>query len=173
MALDCVIDYIGLALCPGDGAYDQPPSGIYITSLPGISLESIDKIANQEQTTYLGVWADIQKSAADQFKVDVMQELNACYQLNRECDFQTLICENMDVLTQAWKYLLGIWVMLFRINTNRLNYYTTVTSEQANELKDFYYGEYVKALKQGVLLMDTEGCELCCGGNPEVVTWLP
>jgi len=96
-----------------------------------------------------------------------------CYELNCDCDYDALICENLEVLTQSWKYLLGIWILIFRINSNRLNRFTTINIEQAKELKDYYQAEYDKFLKQSVLCMDITSCELCCGGNPSVVTWLP
>jgi hypothetical protein len=169
--MDCFIDYIGLSLCAG--AYDAPASGIYINSLPGLSIESIDKIADQEQINYLGVWDDVQANAVQQFKIDVIAEINKCYSLNCDCDYVTLICDNIEMLTQPWKYLLGIHILLFRINSNRLNRYTTIDVNQAKELKDYYQAEYDKFLAASVLCMDVTSCELCCGGNPNMVTWLP
>lgn len=169
--MDCFIDYIGLSLCAG--AYSAPASGIYINSLPGLNIESIDKVADQEQINYLGVWRDVNTNAVQQFRIDVIAEMRKCYQLNCDCDYDALICENLEVLTQSWKYLLGIWLLIFRINSNRLNRFTTVNIEQAKELKDYYQAEYDKFLAQSVLCMDISSCELCCGGNPETVTWLP
>jgi hypothetical protein len=169
--MDCFIDYIGLSLC--GGVYDAPASGIYINSLPGLSIESIDKVADHEQINYLGVWADVQVNALAQFRLDVMAEINKCYQLNCDCDYDELICENLEVLTQPWKYVLGIQLLLMRIYSNRLNRYTTVDLAQSKELKDFYQAEYEKFLSASVKCMDITSCELCCGGNPEIVTWLP
>jgi len=169
--MQCFIDYIGLSLCAG--AYEAPASGIYINSLPGLSIESIDKVADQEQINYVGVWEDVQTNALQQFKIDIMAEMQKCYQLNCECDYDDLICQNVDVLTQSWKYILGIWVLIFRINSNRLNRYTTIDIPQAKELKDFYQAEYEKFLSASVKCMNISSCELCCSGNPEIVTWLP
>lgn len=169
--LTCFIDYIGLSYC--EGVYEQPGSGLYLNSLPGISIESIDKIADSEQVTYLGVWADVQQAAVAQFRIDVMSELNKCFKLERGCDYDTLICNNSETLVQAWKYCLGVWLMIFRINSPRLNRFTTIDAKQAAELKDFYQVEYEKALKQAVLLMDISECCMQCAGNPETVTWLP
>jgi hypothetical protein len=169
--MDCFIDYIGLSLCAG--AYSAPASGIYINSLPGLNIESIDKVADQEQINYLGVWRDVNTNAVQQFRIDVIAEMRKCYELNCDCDYDALICENLEVLTQSWKYLLGIWLLIFRINSNRLNRFTTVNIEQAKELKDYYQAEYDKFLAQSVLCMDISSCELCCGGNPQTVTFLP
>ena len=169
--MTCFIDYIGLSLCAG--AYESPASGIYINSLPGLSMESLDKIADQEQINYLGVWDDVQANALPEFRVDVMAEIRKCYELNCDCDYDALICENLEVLTQAWKYKLGIGVLMFRINSNRLNRYTTIDIPQAKELLAYYQAEFEKMLSSSVLCMDISSCELCCGGNPQVVTWLP
>jgi len=169
--MTCFIDYIGLSLCAG--AYEVPASGIYISSLPGLNLESIEKVATQEQINYTGVWADVQVNALPDFKVEVMAEIRKCYELNCDCDYDVLICENLETLTQAWKYKLGIWILQFRINSNRLNRFTTINIEQAKELLTFYQVEYEKMLSSSVLCMDITSCELCCGGNPQVVTWLP
>jgi hypothetical protein len=169
--LNCFIDYIGLSYCAG--VYEQPGSGLYLNSLPGISIESIDKIADSEQVTYLGVWADVQSSAVAQFRIDIMAELNKCFKLERGCDYDTQICANAERLVHAWKYCLGVWLMIFKINSPRLNRFTTIDVKKAEELKDFYQVEYEKALTQAVLLMDTSECCMQCGGNPETVTWLP
>lgn len=169
--LSCFIDFVGLSYCAG--VYEQPGSGLYLNSLPGISIESIDKIADSEQITYLGVWADVQSSAVAQFRIDVMAELHNCFKLDRGCDYDTLICANMETLAQAWKYVLGVWLMIFRINSTRLNRFTTIDAKKAEELRDFYQLEYEKALKQGVLLMDTSECCMQCEGNPSVIYILP
>lgn len=171
--LDCLMDYIGLSDCNVHGVYEQPASGIYLNSLPGISIESIDKIANSEQITYKGVWNSLQRSAAAQFRIDVTAELSRCFKLSKDCDYATLICDNLEILSQAWKYCLAVWLMHYRINSDRLNKYTTVTIQQAHDLRDFFQTEYDVSLKQAVALVDTTSCELCCGGNPEYVTYLP
>lgn len=169
--MTCFLDYIGLSYCPG--IYEQPGSGIYLNSLPGISIQGIDAIADSEQITYLGVWADVQSSAVAQFRIDVIAEMNKCFKLNRDCDYTTMICDNRDILVQAWKFLLGVHLMIFRLHTDRINRYTTVDKKQAAELRDYYQVEYEKALKQGVSLMDTTECCLECAGNPETIYCLP
>lgn len=169
--MECFINYIGLSLCAG--AYDAPASGIYINSLPGLNLESIDKVADQEQINYLGVWADVQSNAIPAFRLDIMTKIQECYKIDPECDYDTMICDNIEVFTQSWKFLCGVWILLYRINSNRVNRFTTITIEQAKELKDYYQVEYEKYLSQAVKVMDTTSCELCCGGSPEIVVWLP
>lgn len=169
--MECLIDFIGLSYCAG--VYEQPGSGLYLNSLPGISIQSIDAIADSEQITYLGVWADVQSSAVAQFRIDVIAEMNKCFKLNRDCDYTTLICENRDILIQAWKYCLAVWLMHFRLHTDRISRYTTVDRKQAEELKTFFQLEYEKALGQSVRLMNTDECCMECSGNPEIVYMMP
>lgn len=167
--MDCLYGYIGLKIC-GD---ESSASGLFINSLPGISLESIDKIADSEQITYAGVWRDVQAEASARFYVDVITEITKCYQLTPYCDYEGIICDNKLLLANAWRYLLGNQLMLFRLYTTRLNRFTTVDLKQAGELKDLYQVEYEKALVQSVKIIDVSSCELCCGGNPETVTYYP
>lgn len=170
--LDCFIDYIGFTNC--GGAYDTvPESGQYINSLPGITLENVDSLADREQRTYQGVWDDVQKEATNRFYTDVISEVSKCFSLNKDCDYGTLICTNQELLTNAWKYLLGSQLMIERLYSDRLNRFTTVDREQAKELKDFFQVEYESYLKQAVQLFDLTDCELCCGSNPQTVYWLP
>lgn len=167
--MECLIGYIGLRVCGNETS----ESGLYINSLPGISLESIDKIADSEQITYAGVWADVQAEAASRFYVDFVSAVSECYQLNPYCDYEEIICANRLKLAQGWKYLLGNQLMIFRLYTTRLNRFTTIDLDSAAQLRDHYQVEYEKALQQASKLVDVSTCELCCGGNPEYVTWLP
>lgn len=170
--LDCLIGYVGLKIC-GD---EVSQSNLWINSLPGISLESIDKIADSEQVTYRGVWNDVQTEAAARFYVDVVNELTKCYSLQPYCDYEDIICDDANKLklANAWRYLIGNQLMLFRLYTTRLNRFTTVDKEQAERLLVHYQIEYEKALTLAAKLVNVSVCEcIQCGGNPETVTWLP
>lgn len=170
--MECFINHIGLNYCL-KGVYDVPASGLYLNNLPGISIESIDKIADSEQISYLGVWEEVQKFALSQFRLDTISEIGKCFKLERDCDYDTMICDNIEDLVVAWQYKLGVSLMIFRINSDRINRWTTIGIDQARELRDFYQVEYEKALSQGVKLMDTSECCLECEGNPNAVVWLP
>jgi hypothetical protein len=169
--MSCLTDYIGLKICGNE----NPESGVFINSLPGISIEMMDSIAESEQITFKGVWADVQTEAWNRFYIDFMDETNKCYDINPYCDYEDLICDNLGRLVNAWRYLLGNQLMLFRIYSPRINLFTTVTIDEAKELRDFYQVEYENALKQAVKLIDVGACVDCmqCGGNPQTVTWLP
>jgi hypothetical protein len=167
--MDCLTNYIGLKVC----GTETSESGLFINSLPGISLESIDKIADSEQVTYAGVWADVQAEAQARFYVDVIEQITKCFQIEPYCDYEEIICTNKQILSNAWRYLLGNQLMLFRLYTTRLNRFTTIDMKQAAELRDLYQVEYDKSLSQAVKLIDVSSCCLDCGGNPSTVVWFP
>ena len=169
--MECLIDYIGFTNCENE---DAPPSGLYINTLPGISLESVDKIANSEQVTYLQVWKDAQIEAAIRFKIDFIAKLNECYTIDGSCDYEDMICDNIDHLIVAWRYLLGNQLMLYRKNSTRLNRFTTIDKQQGEDLAAFYQFEYEKALGIAIKLVDVSGCcKQECKNNPQHVWWLP
>lgn len=169
--LACLLDYIGLKAC-GDSS---PTSGQWINSLPGISLVSLEATSESEQINYKGLWSDIQTEAYNQFYNDFLMELNKCYALKPYCDYESIICSNLSTLTLAWKYLLGIYIMQFRLQTPRLNKFTTVDRQQATDFITDYQTKYENALKNAALLLKLDHTDCCieCQGNPEYVTWLP
>jgi hypothetical protein len=75
--MQCLKDYIGLKGCNTA----IPASGLYINSLPGISLEVADQIADNEQITYAGVWDDVQARALLRLETDIKIELASRYEL--------------------------------------------------------------------------------------------
>lgn len=154
--MDCLTDYVGILVCADA---DVPDSGLYINSLPGISLESIVKIAVDDQATYLGVWADVQKAAQARFKVDFIAAITKCFRLSKKCDYEDLICDNKEILVNAWMMLLANQLMQFRVYSTRLNRFTTVDLPAAKELVEFYQLEYEKALTQAAQLCDISSCE--------------
>lgn len=169
--MQCLVDYIGFFNCDGQA---EPESGLYMNTLPGISLESVDKIANSEQVTYISVWNDAQKEAAVRFKADFMRAVNECYTLSKKCDYEDMICDNIEYLVSAWRYLLGNQLMLYRMHSTRLNRFTTVDKSQATELAGYYQVEYENALKIAMKLVDVSGCcEQECTNNPEHVWIIP
>ena len=76
--MDCLIDYIGLAGC----GTNSPASGLYVNSLPGISLKSVEQLADAEQGTYIGVWNDVKLRASKRFALLLNNEFSKEYKLN-------------------------------------------------------------------------------------------
>lgn len=169
--MNCLTDYIGIRVCSTD---TSPESGLFINPLPGLSLESIDKIADKDQITYRGVWADAQEEAYQRFVIDFFDALMGCFKVQPYIDYEAILCANKKILSVAWRYLLGNQLMMYRLYTNRLNYFTTIAKEDAAELLTHYQVQYEQALSKAVKLIDVSHCRLLeCGGNPEYVTWLP
>ncbi|KKN74671.1 hypothetical protein LCGC14_0388730 [marine sediment metagenome] len=70
MSLNCLKDYIGVQGC----TITTPDSGIFINQLPGIELEMIDSLADEQQVDFNGVWDDVQERAVRRLKTDVNAE---------------------------------------------------------------------------------------------------
>lgn len=168
--MDCLFGYVGLSFCSGD---TPPASGLFLNSLPGITLESLDKVATEDQITYLGLWEDAQKEAAIRFKADFISKVNECFEINTECDYESFICENKENLVNSWRYLLGNQLMIYRLYSTRMNRFTTIDLNTAAELKDFYQVEYEKYLAREIKSIDFSECCMSCGGNPATVYWMP
>lgn len=75
--MSCLTDYIGLSGC----GVSSPASGLFINSLPGISLKSIEQLADAEQNTYAGVWADAQVRGIKRLELMVNSLLSKQYKL--------------------------------------------------------------------------------------------
>lgn len=79
MITDCLRDYIGLRGCSSS----EPESDLYITDQPGISLISLDKVADSEKQTYKAVWEAVQTRAINRINSDVISEFAKKYHLRR------------------------------------------------------------------------------------------
>lgn len=77
--MECLRNYIGVLGC---GA-PVPTSGKYLNGLPGISLESIEKLANDEQKNFLGVFKDVQERALSKFQIEVIQKFSKEFRLKQ------------------------------------------------------------------------------------------
>lgn len=168
---NCLLDYVGIKVCADQ---QVPSSGLYINSLPGITLESMDKTATEDQITYLELWADVQSEAWIRFVIDFREVFSRCFDLSCVIDYEDIICDNKKILINAWRFLLGNQLMLFRINTTRLNRFSLVDAEEAQKLADYYQATYENALEQAVKLLDlSEFRQLHADPRPKQVTWLP
>jgi hypothetical protein len=65
--IDCFDNLIGLRDC---GSL-EPSSGKYVNDLPAISTEFLQKIANSEQSSFLGVWRSVNELAKPRFLGDL------------------------------------------------------------------------------------------------------
>lgn len=153
--LECFSGLIGILGCRGD----DPGSGLYINSLPGVTLEMVDKIADSEQITYLGVWRDIEKRGILKFRTAFMAGLNKCFQINERATVECLACEHSDLLATSLWYLLGRELMDERIYSNRINRYTTIDLDEAKELREHFqvvFEQELAAALQGIGIQNSD-----------------
>jgi hypothetical protein len=81
--MDCLLNYIGLKQVT-----TAPESGLWVNSLPGMSTELADNIANSEQVHYAGVWNDVQANAFGRLEGMIINMLSDEIKINQTV-FQT------------------------------------------------------------------------------------
>jgi hypothetical protein len=76
--MKCLSGHIGLRGC----GLEFPAAAAFLNELPGISLKTIDQVADQEQKTYYAVFQDIETRALRKFSTDVENYLSKKYRLS-------------------------------------------------------------------------------------------
>lgn len=84
--MQCLYDYIGIRWCKAV----EPESNLWINDLPGISLKVLDKIADEEQKTFLEVWNTIQRRAIQRINTAVTNEFGKRYKIKSVTEFTEL-----------------------------------------------------------------------------------
>lgn len=175
MPSDCLYDYIGLrGLCVDV----EPASGSYLNQLAGITLTSMDKVADREQQTFVGVWNDVQTRGIRRFRKDffaAFMDKYTSYCCTEDCSVDDLICDQKALMVDCLLYVFGNELMIERLYSDRLNSYTTTNRQSAEELKDFYQVEYEKAIKTAVKNIPYDSIKDCfaCTGSVKYVERLP
>lgn len=81
--MNCLINTIGLKKLDGSSADSEPESGLYINSLPGISTEILQDIADSDGKEYARVWQDVQLIAAKRIYIDLIAKLRSVYKVRQ------------------------------------------------------------------------------------------
>lgn len=86
------------------------------------------------------------------------------------CSWDGLICQNKNIFSRAFWYLLGIEILTEVIYSSKLNQFTTVSLQKATDLRTEYQVEYMKALEQICSGM-TLDCDCCleCSGSVQLI----
>jgi len=140
--MNCLFDFVGIR-----GYHVSPESGQFINQLPGVSLKSIQSVANSEQVTFVAVWADVQDRAWARLSADFKIAMRTKYCLNQHSDTDSLICNDKFLFLNAWMSLLGAELMYELLYSERINKFTTVDRVRAEELRNLFTGMYENALE--------------------------
>lgn len=64
------------------------------------------------------------------------------------CNWDAIVCQNKTIFSRAYWHLLGIELITEQLYSNKINKFTTVDLNRANELRKEYQVEYMKSLEQ-------------------------
>jgi hypothetical protein len=162
--MNCLADRIGIKGC--GVTYIVAPQ-LYINSLPGVTLEMIDALANDEQETFIGLWNDVILRSMKRFEIAVKSKLNKCYKLTDKVVVECLVCEKKDLFDVALWYLHGVELMIERTSTDEMSRYTTIDLDKAEQLKQEFFSEYETALNDAIQSINpsdsdcVKGCLQC------------
>lgn len=122
------------------------PSGLFINRHLPIPLKQIDKIANEEQVTFLGVWNDVQDRGIQKFIIRVKTGYKELFGVCNGID-DAWLCSNREFLAMPLLYFLGSELMQERLWSDRINRYTTIDKDRATEMKAELDAEFQLQLK--------------------------
>jgi len=81
------------------------------------------------------------------------------------CNWDAIVCQNKNIFARAYWHLLGIELITEQLYSNKINKFTTVDLNRANELRKEYQVEYMKSLEQisGGFKLSCDCCIECSG----------
>lgn len=89
----------GIVKLNGCSITEMPQAVYSLNSLPGISLESFEQVANNEQQNYLGVWNVINERAEARIKNQIIAYMSARYDIKRVRRTVDIYGKNSDVVS--------------------------------------------------------------------------
>lgn len=91
------------------------------------------------------------------------------------CSIEKFLCQNINLFKMAFWYRIGVELMMERRLTDRMNRFTVLTAEKAEELAGLYQGEYDKHLKNSVRNLSMREDPVCfnCKSAVDSTTVLP
>jgi hypothetical protein len=149
--MQCLKNYIQIEGCTAP-VYAGTPSGLFINKDLPISLNEIDKLADNEQESFLGVWDEVQNSGIKKFvnrvKAGYKELFNVCF---LEDDW---FCDNKQKLALALLYYLGVELMITKIYSTRINRFTmSFDSNRAKAMREDFQAEFYIQLKDALELI--------------------
>lgn len=179
--MDCLNNRIGIRGCGApatEGAVGPPVvealPKLVVNDLPGITLENIEAMVDDEQETFLGLWNNIVLRTLKKFEVMVKAKLNKCYRITDKSVVECLVCEKKDLFDVPLWYLHGVELMIERTSTDVMSRYTTIDLEKAEKLKQEFYLEFEANLTDAVNSLNPEDsdCITDCLECNDTVKWV-
>jgi hypothetical protein len=172
--MDCLKGYIGITNDPA------AESGLCLTSLPDISIVSLDKIDPIDSEDYKEMMGNVEMRTILKFRTLFTIEFNRCFRINKREIIECIICENKALLAVALLYLYAAELMFERISSSRINKYTTIDKIKAQKLRAEFEEIFQTELSVAIPGIDIEGSscidhheEIEHSGLISVVTTLP
>lgn len=99
--------------------------------------------------------------------------LNVVY--NVYCSAEKFVCENLNLFKKTLWWKIGQELVIERRYGNRLNQFTTMTMERAEELTSFYQAQYTQSLENSIKSHNINEDPICfeCKGTVNYKTNLP
>jgi hypothetical protein len=149
MADNSLYGYIGFS-----SKLSEVESGLYLDSLPDISINLLDKLTDIEEGDISVLWTKIEDRAIKKFRTLFINAVNKCYKINDIPICECLIESNFETFGIALWYLLGSEMMFERINSNRINKFTTIDKAKARELQQAFIDTFQDELTVAVNSID-------------------
>lgn len=94
---------------------------------------------------------------------------------NIYCSEEKFVCQNINLFSRVLWWKIGQELIIERRYGNRLNEFTTMNQERAEELTDFYQAQYSQALNNAIESHNITEDPICfeCKGSVNVKTNLP
>lgn len=169
--IECLSGAIGVKGCSSD----EPASGLWLNELQGITLESIDKLVENEQKTYVQFISELEVNSINRFSTLFFKKLKECHQIKSRACSDDLLCANVESLYSAFRFLMARELMNYRLFTTKWNKWS-MSKDQCRELKDFYQEQLDEELAIAVNTIEIDHTGECFqhGGGPvQWVTVLP
>jgi hypothetical protein len=124
--MDCINGYIGIKGCPGID--EEPPSGLFINHLPGISFKSLVGLTDFDANTVRELWKQVQFLAGEMLEGDVVSAIRFKYNLKSSRRTIALIPDLLNKTHPPTTDERGIIINLLGVKSQFNHIYVSVIS---------------------------------------------
>lgn len=137
-----------------DGSYNLYDCNDTCTNVDGINIY----FGSSEIQSEI-LYTDVQKSSVGSISIDA--EIN--------CSISDFICQNKKILQQPYWYQLGNQMLLFKLGSPKLNYFTSTNLENTNTLREEFLSQYRSSIKRVVDAIPLTGESLCFNCDDKLI----